>query len=68
MQQPTTPTPDLTDEEREERRQEQIRRNQAALSWLDELDREDPEEQRRRWEVVERTLKEDPIRFRKPAL
>ncbi len=68
MQQPTTPTHDLTDEEREARRQEQIKRNQAALAWLDELDREDPEEQRHRWEVVERTLKEDPISFRKPTL
>ncbi len=68
MQPSTTPQPEITQEEREARRQEQIRHNQAALEVLDELDRGDPEEQRRRWEELERMLAEEPITFRKPPL
>jgi hypothetical protein len=51
-------------EEREAQRQEQIRRNQAALQMLDEWDQEDPEEQRETWEIIERMLREDPFRLR----
>ena len=51
-------------EERETQRQEQIRRNQAALQMLDEWDQEDPEEQRETWEIIERMLREDPFRLR----
>lgn len=50
-------------EEREAQRQEQIRRNQAALQMLDEWDQEDPEEQRETWEIIERMLREDPLGF-----
>jgi hypothetical protein len=51
-------------EEREAQRQEQIRRNQAALQMLNEWDQEDPEEQRETWEIIERMLREDPFRLR----
>ncbi len=65
MQQPITPAPDLTDAEREARRQEQIQRNQAALEMLDEWDQEDPEEQRETWEYLKRVLDEDRPSYRK---
>jgi hypothetical protein len=55
MQQPTA-EPDRRDEDR---RQEQIRRNQAALEMLREWDQEDPEEQRETWEFLKRALDED---------
>jgi hypothetical protein len=51
-------------EEREAQRQEQIRRNQAALQMLDEWDQEDEEEQRETWELIERMLREGPSRLR----
>ena len=55
MQQPTAER----DRRDEERRQEQIRRNQAALDMLREWDQEDPEEQRQTWEFLKRALDED---------
>jgi hypothetical protein len=50
-------------DERERQRQEQIQRNQAALEWLKELDQGDPEEQRETWELIERMLREFPVRI-----
>jgi len=72
MQQPTTSDkPDDAHEaeerepaEREAKRQEQIRRNQAAIEMLNEWMQEDPEEQRETWEIIERSLRENPIQFR----
>lgn len=60
-------TRELSAEEREARRQEQIKLNQAALRVLEELDQGDPEEQRQRWEALERMLAEEPITFRQPS-
>lgn len=70
MEQPDSQTNNETQREilNEAQRQEQIRRNQAALAMLDEWDREDPVEQRTTWEFLERALKEDPITFRAPSL
>ncbi len=68
MQQPATPTHDLTDEEREARRQEQIRRNQALIELLDEWAHgtaEDQDEQRETWELLKRALDEDRLSSRK---
>jgi hypothetical protein len=65
MRQPTTPTHDLTDEEREARRQEQIRRGQQLIEVLDELEREDPEDQRETLEFLMRALDEDRTSYRK---
>jgi len=65
MQQPNTPVREPTDEEREARRQEQIRRNQALIALLDELEQEDPEEQRATWEFVKRALDDDRPSYRK---
>jgi hypothetical protein len=48
----------LSEQEREARKQEQIRRNQALIALLDELRREDPEDQRETWEILERAIKE----------
>jgi hypothetical protein len=64
MQQPTTQPDELTDEQREAKRQEQIRRNQAAIEMLQEWLQEDPEEQRETWEIIEKGLRENPITFR----
>jgi hypothetical protein len=60
------PIRELTEEEREARRQEQIRRNQAALEWLAQMDQATPEEieeQRRDWDAIERTLRDYPIQI-----
>jgi hypothetical protein len=65
MADPVTHQNQPSAEEREARRQEQIRRNQAALQMLDEWDQEDPEEQRETWELIERMLKEDPFTLRR---
>lgn len=65
MQQPSTPTHDLTDEEREARRQEQIRRGQRLIEVLNELEREDPEDQRETLEFLMRALDEDRLSNRK---
>ncbi len=68
MQQPTTPARDLTGEEREARRQEQIRRNQALIALMNEWaegDTEDQEEQRETWEILKRVLDEDRLSPRK---
>jgi hypothetical protein len=54
MHQPTE-----TDRHDEERRQEQIRRNQAALEMLRMWDQEDPDEQRETWELLKHALDED---------
>ena len=67
MQQPKTSNkPDDTREaeeraaaEREAKRQEQIRRNQAAIEMLNEWMQEDPEEQRETLEYLMRVLDED---------
>ena len=61
---PITQNSERSAEEREAQRQEQIRRNQAALQMLDEWDQEDPEEQRETWEIIGRMLREDPFRLR----
>jgi hypothetical protein len=47
-----------TDRHDEERRQEQIRRNQAALEMLRTWDQEDPDEQRETWEFLKHALDE----------
>lgn len=68
MQQPTTPARDLTSEEREARRQEQIRRNQALIALMNEWaegDTADQEEQRETWEILKRVLDEDRLSSRK---
>ena len=65
MQQPTTPTHDVTDEEREARRQEQLRRGQQLIELLNELEREDPEDQRETLEFLMRALDEDRTSYRK---
>lgn len=65
LKQPIT-QPDHFDEERgEQRRQEQIRRNMAALAMLREWDQEDPEEQHETWEILKRALDEDRAGQRK---
>ena len=56
------PVHELSAEECETRRREQMRRNQAALEWLEELDHGDPEEQRETWELIERMIRDDPVR------
>jgi len=48
-----------TERHDEERRQEQIRRNQAALEMLRQWDQEDPDEQRATWEFLKHALDED---------
>jgi hypothetical protein len=66
MQQPGTPAHSVREpsaDERERQRQEQVQRNQAALEWLKDLDRGDPEEQRETWELIERMLREFPVRI-----
>lgn len=71
MQQTTTSnTPDNAreDEEREAKRQEQIRRSEALIALLNEWAQGDAEEQRRTWELLERDLQENPITFRRPDL
>jgi len=68
MQQPTTSPQQQTEEERaakEAKRQEQIRRNQALIEVLDELEREDPEDQRETLEFLMRALDEDRWSYRK---
>ncbi len=73
MQQPTTSNkPDDAREaeeraaaEREAKRQEQIRRNQAAIEMLNEWMQEDPEEQRETLEYLMRVLDEDRPSYRK---
>jgi hypothetical protein len=58
--QPDDPQADDADErERARKREEQIRRNQAALAMLDEWDQEAPEEQRETIEFLMRALDED---------
>ena len=75
MQQPTTSNkPDdareakARSEEREAKRQEQIRRSEALIALLKEWAQGDAEEQRRTWELLERGLQENPITFRRPGL
>jgi hypothetical protein len=63
MQKPVTQGNDV-DTEREAKRQEQIRRNQALIDLLNERDQEDAEEQRETWEAIEKGLRENPITFR----
>ena len=62
-QESTTPIArKLTQEEREARRQEQIKRNQALIEMLNEWskgDEQDQEEQRETWELLKRLLDED---------
>ncbi len=64
MQQPVTHTNDA-DEEREAKRQEQIRRNQALIDLLNEWDQEDAEEQRETLEFLMKALDEDRPSYRK---
>ena len=61
MPQPTTDT----DSPDEERRKEQIRRNQAVIDLLNAWEQEDEEEQRETWEFLKRALDEDRLSFRK---
>jgi hypothetical protein len=61
MPQPTTHTNSLD----EEQRQEQIRRNQAAIELLNAWEQEDAEEQRETWEFLKRALEEDALSFRR---
>ena len=66
MPQSSTPahiTREPSADERERQRQEQIQRNQAALEWLRESDQGDPEEQRETWDLIERMLREYPVRI-----
>ncbi len=65
MQQPSVLPQKLTSEEREAKRQEQIRRNQGLIDLLDELEQEDPEDQRATWEFLKRALDEDRPSSRK---
>jgi hypothetical protein len=65
MQQPTTRTNDPDAEQREAKRQEQIRRNQALIELLNEWDQEDPEEQRETLEFLMKALDEDRPSYRK---
>jgi hypothetical protein len=62
-QAPALPTAyELTQEEREARRQEQIKQNQALIEMLNEWsegDEQDQEEQRETWELLKRLLDED---------
>lgn len=56
-----------TDEEREARRQEQIKRNQLLVALLDEWaqgDALDQAEQRETWEELQRLLEEDRLSSR----
>ena len=58
----------LTEEEREARRQEQVRRNQPIIDLLNEWshgDEQDQEEQRETWDLVKRLLDEDRPSYRK---
>jgi hypothetical protein len=67
MPQPTTPPQNLTDEEREAKRQEQIKRNQALVALLAEWaqgDAQDQEEHRETWELLQRVLDEDRLSSR----
>jgi hypothetical protein len=64
MSQPTPLTSNLD----EERRQEQIRRNQAVIDLLNAWEQEDEEEQRETCEILRRALEEDPLSFRRVAL
>jgi hypothetical protein len=68
-QDPATPTArELTKEERETRRQEQVRQNQALIDMLNEWsqgDEQDQEEQRETWELLKRLLDEDRPSYRK---
>jgi hypothetical protein len=65
MQQPATQPDELTDEQREAKRQEQIRRNQALIELLNSWDQEDAEEQRETLEFLMRALDEDRPSYRK---
>lgn len=68
MQQPTTSPQHWTSEEREARRQEQIKRNQGLIALLDEWaqgDAQDQEEQRETWDLLQRVLDEDRLSPRK---
>lgn len=59
---------ELTEEEREARRQEQARQNQALIEMLNEWaqgDDQDQEEQRETWELLKRLLDEDRPSTRK---
>jgi hypothetical protein len=58
----------LTQEEREARRQEQIKQNQALIALLNEWaegDEQDQEVQRETWELLKRLLDEDRPSSRK---
>lgn len=64
----TPPARELTEEEREVRRQEQIRQNQALIELMNEWsqgDEQDQEEQRETWELLKRLLDEDRSSYRK---
>ncbi len=68
-EEPVIPTAHgLTEEERETRRQEQVRRNQPLVDLLNEWshgDEQDQEEQQETWELVKRLLDEDRPSYRK---
>jgi hypothetical protein len=68
-QEPALPTAhEMTQEEREARRQEQIKQNQALIEMLNEWsegDGHDQEEQRETWELLKRLLDEDRPSYRK---
>jgi hypothetical protein len=60
---------ELTDEEREARRQEQVRRNQAFIALMNAWshgDEQDQEKQRETWELLKRLLDEDRPSHRQP--
>jgi hypothetical protein len=65
MQQPVThPEQEWAEEEREVRRPEQIRRTQALIDILDELEQEDPEAQREPVAFLMRVLDEERLSYR----
>jgi hypothetical protein len=49
----------------EERRRDQMRRNQAVIDLLEAWEHDDPDEQRETWAILERALAEDHIEFRR---
>jgi hypothetical protein len=62
MQQHAIPASDPNEEQR---RREQIRRNQAVIDLLNSWEEEDEEEQRETWEFLKRALDEDRPSHRK---
>ncbi len=51
--------------EAEERREQQMRRNQAVIDLLNSWEDDDPEEQRETWAFLKQALDEDRLSYRK---